>query len=182
MLGMPRDKVRVFLESTLVVAIAISVVGVAASIRQANEVRDVRARLAATGRELSKVKATLTDTQTRLAEITSYAPCRIEDMNVPVSRGFTTPLIVRIRECAGGYARVDGRVAARLVAPRGPVNCVRYPCEWMFWLKTDHAGEWRVFLMNEYPCPNPHVGDWMGFPIKDFTKACKALGLSGEEQ
>jgi hypothetical protein len=74
MVGLPRDKVRVFLASTLVVAIAISVVGVVASIRQASEVRDVRARLAATGQELSKVKATLTDTQTRLAEITSYAP------------------------------------------------------------------------------------------------------------
>jgi len=69
MVGLPRDKVRVFLASTLVVAIAISVVGVVASIRQASEVSDVRARLAATGQELSRVKATLTDTQTRLAEI-----------------------------------------------------------------------------------------------------------------
>jgi hypothetical protein len=141
MVGLPRDKVRVFLASTLVVAIAISVVGVVASIRQASEVSDVRARLAATGQELSKVKATLTDTQTRLAEITSYAPCRIEDMRVPVSRGFATPLIVRIRECAGGYARVDARVPARVVAPRGPVNCVRDPCAWQMWLKSDHHGE-----------------------------------------
>ena len=178
----PRDKVTVFLVSTLVVLIAAIAVGVVGSIRQANEVRDLNARLAANGRELHQVKAALTDTQTRLAELTSYPPCRIQDMQTPVSRGFTTQLIVRIRECAGGYARVDGRVAAKLVAPKGPVNCVRHPCEWMFWLKTDHAGEWRVFLMNEYPCPNPHIGDWMGFPIKDFTKACKALGLSGEEQ
>jgi hypothetical protein len=59
MVGLPRDKVRVFLASTLVVAIAISVVGVVASIRQASEVSDVRARLAATGQELSKVKATI---------------------------------------------------------------------------------------------------------------------------
>jgi hypothetical protein len=179
MVGLPRDKVRVFLASTLVVAIAISVVGVVASIRQASEVSDVRARLAATGQELSKVKATLTDTQTRLAEITSYAPCRIEDMRVPVSRGFATPLIVRIRECAGGYARVDARVPARVVAPRGPVNCVRDPCAWQMWLKSDHHGEWRVFLMNEYPCPTRHVAE-MSFPVKDFAKACEALGLKEE--
>lgn len=175
MAGFLRDKVRVFLASTLVVVIVVSVVGFVASIRQANEVRDLRARLGATGRELYQVKAVLTDTQMQLAEITSYAPCRVQDMRAPVSRGFTSPLIVRIRECAGGYARVHARVAARRVAPRGPVNCVRYPCAWQMWLKSVH-GKWRVFLMNEFPCPTRHVEEML-FPAKDFAKACKALGL-----
>jgi hypothetical protein len=182
LVGFPRDKVTVFLASALVVVIAAGVAGVLVSIRQANELRDLKATLAAAGRELHHMKGALTDTQTRLTELTSYPPCRVQNMQTPVSRGLTGALIVRIRECAGGYARVDGKVAPRLVAPRGPRDCVRYPCEWMFWLKTGHAGEWRVFLMNEYPCPNPHIGDWMGFPIKDFTKACKALGLNGEAQ
>ena len=180
MLGFLSDKVRVVLASTLVVVTAVSVVGVVASIRLANDVRDLRARLAATGRELYQVKAVLTDTQMRLGEITSYAPCRVEDMKAPVSRGFTSPLIVRIRECAGGYARVDARVAARVVAPRGPVNCVRYPCAWQMWLKSVN-GERRVFLMNEFPCPTRHVEE-MSFPTKDFAKACKALGLRNEER
>jgi hypothetical protein len=178
---LPRDKVTVFLVSTLVVLIAIVAAGVVVSIRQVNEMRDLKARLATTGLELRHVKATLTDAQTRLDELTSYPPCRIQDMQTAVSRGFIAPLIVRIRECAGGYARVDGRTPARVVAPNGTVNCVRNSCAWLFWLKTNHEGEWRVFLMNEYPCPEPHVGDWMGFPIKDFTKACTALGLSSQE-
>jgi hypothetical protein len=47
------------------------------------------------------------------------------------------------------------------------------------WLKSDHHGEWRVFLMNEYPCPTRHVAE-MSFPVKDFAKACEALGLKEE--
>lgn len=178
MLGFLSDKVRVSLASALVVVTAVSVVGVVVSIRQANDVRDLKARLAATGRELYQVKAALSDTQVRLDEITSYAPCRAEDMQAPVSRGFTSQLIVRIRECAGGYARVDARTPARVIAPKGPVNCVRNPCAWQMWLKSVH-GKWRVFLMNEFPCPTRHVEE-MSFPIKDFAKACKALGLSNE--
>jgi hypothetical protein len=181
MVGFPKNKVTVFLASALVVVIAVGVVGFVASIRQANELRDLRASLAATGRELSQMRGALSDTQGRLAELTSYAPCRVEDMKAPVSRGFTGTLIVSIRECAGGYARVDGRVAARFAAPKGPVNCARYPCEWLFWLKTDHGGEWRVFLMNEYARPPPRVEE-MSFPLQDFTKACEALGLGKEDR
>lgn len=177
MLGLLSDKVRVSLASALVVVIAVSVVGVVASIRQAN---DLKARLAATGRELYQVKAALTDTQAQLDQITNYAPCLVEDMQAPVSRGFTSQLIVRIRECAGGYARVDARTPARVIAPRGPVDCVRHPCAWQMWLKSVH-GEWRVFLMNEFPCPTRHVEE-MSFPTKDFAKACEALGLSNEER
>jgi hypothetical protein len=49
-------------------------------------------------------------------------------------------------------------------------------------LKTDHHGEWRVFLMNEYPCPQGPQASEISFSTKDFAKACEVLGLNKDEQ